>query len=138
MTFEELKQCKSGIFENKKIVESDFENISESQQFNMRGVYILVEKETQEVVYIGSAYARDLIERLSQYKWEGSGNTLKNDLIDIGKTTPNDFSNYLKTLKIYAFEERSSEYELLDTAGLIVTNKAGTNKNKKGKRNETH
>ena len=134
MTFEELKQCKSGIFENKKIVESDFENISKSKMFNMPGVYVLVEKETQEVVYIGSAYARNLRERLLQYTRKGSGNTLKKDLIHINKTTSDDFGDYLKTLKIYAFEEFSSEYELLDTAGLIVANKAGTKKNKKGKK----
>jgi len=134
MTFEELKKAKSGIFDNKEIVESDFDNISKSKKFDMPGVYILVEKETQEVVYIGSAYARNLRERLLQYRRKGSGNTLKKDLINIKKTTSDDFSNYLKTLKIYAFEERSSEYELLDTAGLIVANKAGTNKNKKGKK----
>jgi len=134
MTFEELKKAKSGIFDNKEIVESDFDNISKSKKFDMPGVYILVEKETQEVVYIGSAYARNLRERLLQYRRKGSGNTLKKDLIHIKKTTSDDFSNYLKTLKIYAFEERSSEYELLDTAGLIVANKAGTNKNKKGKK----
>jgi hypothetical protein len=134
MTFEELKQCKSGIFENKKIVESDFENISKSKMFSMPGVYVLVEKETQEVVYIGSAYARNLRERLLQYTRKGSGNTLKKDLIHINKTTSDGFGDYLKTLKIYAFEEFSSEYELLDTAGLIVANKAGTKKNKKGKK----
>ena len=133
MTFEKLKQEKADVLGDKNFVISDFDNISKSDDFNMPGVYILVEKESKEVVYIGSAYARNLKERLVQYRYNGSGNTLKKDLEYIGKAGQDEFKNYLSTLEIYAFEERSSEYQLLDTAGLIVANKAGTknNKNKK-------
>lgn len=133
MTFEELKQEKADVLGDKKFVKSDFDNISKSDDFNMPGVYILVEKESKEVVYIGSAYARNLNERLVQYRYKGSGNTLKKDLKDAGKIADGKFQEYLSSLEIYAFEEPSSEYVLLNTAGLFVVNKNGI-KNKKSKK----
>ena len=133
MTFEELKQEKADVLGDKNFVRSDFDNISKSNDFNMPGVYILVEKESKEVVYIGSAYARNLNERLIQYRYNGSGNTLKKDLEDAGKVAEGKFQEYLSSLEIYAFEEPSSEYVLLDTAGLFVVNKNGF-KNKKNQK----
>ena len=45
--------------------------------FNFVGVYVIFEKWTKEVVYIGSAYARNINKRLNQYLCPtDTGNTL--------------------------------------------------------------
>lgn len=52
----------------------DFKDLS---PFNFVGVYIIYNKKTNEVVYIGSAYARDIAKRLNQYlSPKDTGNTL--------------------------------------------------------------
>ena len=52
----------------------DFNDLS---LFDFVGVYVIYEKNTKEVVYIGSAYARNIKKRLSQYvSPSDTGNTL--------------------------------------------------------------
>ena len=52
----------------------DFNNLS---PFDFVGVYVIYEKNTKEVVYIGSAYARNINKRLNQYLCPfDTGNTL--------------------------------------------------------------
>ncbi|MDY3303355.1 MAG: GIY-YIG nuclease family protein, partial [Clostridia bacterium] len=57
-----------------QIVGGDFGDLS---KFDFEGVYIIYEETTKNIVYIGSAYARTIKERLEQYKRKSdTGNTL--------------------------------------------------------------
>lgn len=95
-------------------------------KFKYRGVYILVDND--EVVYIGSAYARNVRDRLLQYQQnKNSGNsTLYSDLVDGNKCTEDDVKEYIKSLTAYAFPDESLEYKLIkccDSAVNIAGNK---------------
>ena len=130
MKFTELKATCAQL-KNKKWHECKLLEIKEKQtDFNFQGVYILTKDD--EVVYIGSAYARNVSERLKQYpRRKQSGNqTLYNDLIDSGKCDKDEAESYIKSLEVHAFEDESTEYKLIDKCGLFIANKAG-NKNKK-------
>ena len=97
------------------------------------GIYVLADQD-EEVVYIGSAYARNLRSRLLQYQQKrGSGNsTLFKDLIDGGKTTKDNARNYILSLKIYSFKDESLEYILIcNTDGVV--NIAGNDNEKMAK-----
>lgn len=61
-----------------KIVKGNFQNLN---VFAFRGVYIIHEKNNGKIVYIGSAYARDINIRLKQYlRPNDSGNTLRKSI----------------------------------------------------------
>lgn len=58
-------------------IKGDFNDLS---KFDFPGVYIIYD-ENDEIVYIGSAYTRNISERLKQYISKSkSGNTLANDI----------------------------------------------------------
>ncbi len=104
----------------------DFESLrNQKDSFGFSGVYILCDND--EVVYVGSAYARNIRCRLLQYLNENdSGNTL-------GKTIAKCLSNSqtydkaaesklpdaiqkIKSLKIYAIKHEDLEYFLIKCA----------------------
>lgn len=109
-------------------VQGDFNDLS---KFNFKGVYVICDKD--EVVYIGSAYARTIEKRLNQYISEtDTGNTL-------GKTVAKQLSNSQKydqaaknklkeainkifAFTIYAFEHKDLEYHLIELAQPIYNN----------------
>lgn len=89
MKFDELKN--HDLLKNKEISEycklGEIKKSHNKDKFKYRGVYILVDND--EVVYIGSAYARNVRDRLLQYQQnKNSGNsTLYSDLIAGNKCT---------------------------------------------------
>jgi hypothetical protein len=106
------------------------ENLSRKKNFCYPGVYFLFDKK-DEVVYIGSSYARNVHDRLLQYTHDPSmdtGNTLANDLIDAGCTDPSNVCAYISSLRVVAFEDKSVEYKLISIAGTAIVNKHGKTK----------
>ena len=104
-----------------QIVEGDFENLS---NFKFEGVYIIYDDATKEVVYIGSAYARTIEERLKQYKSKSNtGNTLmhaicKKDycVAKVKDIIPEQKDNAIEKIlsfKIKAIPHEDLEYRLI-------------------------
>ncbi len=103
-------------------VYGDFSDLS---KFDFNGVYIICKKD--EVVYVGSAYARTIKKRLKQYiSPKDTGNTL-------GKTVAKELSGSktynqeaqakmneaikrIKTFKICALHHEDLEYKLIHLA----------------------
>ena len=106
------------------------ENLSRKRNFEFQGIYILCDGD--EVVYVGSAYARTIHERLLQYTHDpenDTGNTLVKDIMDFYIKTKEEAIDFIKTLKVYAFEDRSLEYRMIQTLnenGSMIANKAGS------------
>lgn len=96
--------------------------------FLYSGIYVLVDQ-NDEVIYIGSSYVRNLRSRLLQYQqtYNTGNKTLINDLVEANKTTESDANEYIKSLTIYAFEDKSLEYELINMTEGVV-NFIGKNK----------
>lgn len=127
MTIEELKNkanedgnlLVNKTFETCKL--SDIKNKGNSTKFKYCGVYILTDEDNQ-IVYIGSSYARTVRERLLQYQQEnGTGNcTLYKDLIDGGKCLETNAGDYIKSLTANAFSDESLEYKLINLADGVV------------------
>ena len=104
-----------------QIIEGDFNNLD---KFNFEGVYIIYDGKTENVVYIGSAYARTIKERLQQYKRKSdTGNTLlhaicKKDrnVAKVKDITPNQKDEAIKKIlsfKIKAIPHKDLEYRLI-------------------------
>jgi excinuclease UvrABC nuclease subunit len=109
------------LLENHTIIDGDFNNLA---VFNFKGVYILYESKTQEVVYVGSAYARNINERLKQYlRVNDSGNSLMhaickedfnvNKVKEIDNEQKRKAVDKIKTLKIKAIHHKDLEYQLI-------------------------
>lgn len=105
-----------------EIVQGDFNNLN---RFDFEGVYIIYEPKTREIVYVGSAYARKISERLKQYKQkDDTGNTLMHAIckkeynVDKVKKIKNKEKNnamkIIDSLEIYAIPHRDLEYELIN------------------------
>ena len=108
-------------------------NFLDLEKFAFNGVYIICNKD-DEIVYIGSAYARDISIRLNQYLSKSdTGNTL-------GKTIATKLANQTKynneakkrigeavdmirQFKIYAIPHEDLEYQLIELANPKYNNK---------------
>lgn len=116
------------------------DNLNRQENFGFPGIYILCDGD--EVVYVGSAYARNIHDRLLQYTHDpktDSGNTLVKDIMDIKEMSEHEAIEYIKTLKVYAFENISLEYKMiakLQEKGGMILNNAGTHKKEEGKSDE--
>lgn len=113
MTIQELKKEYEKVDWSTETVCSFKDLKDDSNLLKFTGVYLLTEGD--EVVYIGSAYARYLRKRLLQYQQApNSGNyTLYKDLIDAGKTKESEAYNYITGLTIHAIKDESLEYLLI-------------------------
>jgi len=120
------------LVEEHSIVDGDFNNLS---SFEFKGVYILYNSEN-EVVYVGSAYARNISDRLSQYmRKKDRGNSLLHSIckFEFGVSKVEEISNkqredalaIIKTLKIKAIHHKDLEYQLIEESQPKY-NKAGT------------
>lgn len=109
-------------------ISGDFTDLS---KFNFKGVYVICDKD--DVVYIGSAYARTIKERLEQYTSVfDTGNTLgkavakrlsKSRKYDqAAKARLKEAINTILTFTIYAFKHDDLEYELIECAKPIYNN----------------
>jgi len=89
----------------------------DTEVFKFPGVYILVE-ENEKIVYIGSSYVLTVRIRVMQYQQKrGTGNDdLYCDLINAKFTDEVNAESYIKKLKVYAYEDRSLEYKLIELA----------------------
>lgn len=105
------------------IVEGTFNDLSD---FDFCGVYILCDK-NEDIVYIGSAYARTIKIRLQQYlRPKDTGNTLGKTIAKkIASTTKFDEEaksmmqeavRIIQNFKIYAIEHNDLEYQLINLA----------------------
>lgn len=85
--------------------------------FKFPGVYFLVD-ENEKIVYIGSSYVRRVRIRVMQYQQKrGAGNDdLYCNLINAKFTDEVNAESYIKKLKVYAYEDRSLEYKLIELA----------------------
>ncbi len=122
MTIDELKQNELIVgktIETSKL--SELKNGVNKTKFKYPGVYILVDKDN-EVVYIGSAYARNIRDRLLQYQQtKNTGNsTLYSDLIDGKKCVESNAEEYIKSLTAYGFKDESTEYKLIQACKSAV------------------
>lgn len=108
-------------------------NFKELNKFNFKGVYVICDGD--EVVYIGSAYARTIDKRLKQYICTlDSGNTLGRSVARYlfklkkydksAKTKLEKAIVKIKTFSIYAFKYSDLEYKLIEMAKPIY-NKYG-------------
>ena len=106
-------------------------NFNTLSKFDFNGVYIIYKKD--EVVYVGSAYARTIEQRLKQYiSKSDTGNTL-------GKTVAKELSGSktynqeaqakmdeaierIKTFKICALHHEDLEYKLIHLANPTYNN----------------
>ena len=115
-------------------VEGSFNNLS---IFDFPGVYIIFD-DNDNIVYIGSAYSRDIKDRLEQYKTNSkTGNTLANNICKVENNLENgdliteeqrkEAINRIKTFKILAIPHEDLEYKL------IIKNKPKYNFNGKKK-----
>ena len=121
MKIDELKQ-KCSELNSKTIEMCKLSEVKKNKdKFKYRGVYILTDEEG-EIVYIGSAYVRNVRERLMQYQQsKNSGNsTLYKDLIDGGKCKEDEAEKYIKSLTAHAFQDNSLEYRLIENCETAV------------------
>lgn len=126
MTIKEL-MSKTEILNDKNCETALMKEIKDKKNlFQYPGVYILTD-ENDEIVYIGSAYARNLRDRLMQYQQQRNtgNNSLYLDLIDAGITSEENAYSYILSLKINAYESYSEEYELIKIANISIINKMG-------------
>lgn len=102
------------------LIKGNFKSLG---KFNFKGVYIICD-EADEIVYIGSAYARDISIRLNQYiKVDDTGNSLGRTIAktlanastydDIAKTKILDSVEQIKSFTIYAIKHEDLEYQLI-------------------------
>lgn len=109
-------------------VQGDFNDLS---KFDFKGVYVICDKD--EVVYVGSAYARTIAERLKQYNSKSdAGNTLGKSVAkclsgsckydDSAKTKIGEAIDKIRGFSIYAFEHKDLEYQLIELAKPIYNN----------------
>lgn len=114
------------------IVKGDFNDLS---KFDFKGVYILYNS-LDEVVYVGSAYARTISDRLSQYlRKKDSGNSLLHSICkseygvakvkEITDSQRDDALKIIEMLKIKAIHHKDLEYQLIEESQPKY-NKAGT------------
>ena len=105
-----------------EIVSGTFNDLS---KFNFKGVYIIYEESTKEVVYVGSCYTRKISDRHKQYtKFKDTGNTLMHAICkaDYGiqkvkniksEDKKNAVDRIIK-LKIKAIHYEDLEYQLIE------------------------
>ena len=104
-------------------VSGDFSTLS---KFNFNGVYIICNCEN-EVVYIGSAYARTIQTRLSQYlRMNDTGNTLGKTIAKRlagvetydknAKQKITEAVEKIKNFSVYAIKHEDLEYKLINFA----------------------
>lgn len=109
-------------------VYGDFSDLS---KFDFNGVYIIYDED--EVVYVGSAYARKIKKRLKQYiSPKDTGNTLGKTVAKklSGSKTYNKMAQAkmdeaietIKTFKICALHHEDLEYKLIHLAKPIYNN----------------
>lgn len=107
-----------------QIVEGTFDTLD---CFDFSGVYIIYDGDSNEVVYVGSSYTRNISERLRQYiNSKDTGNTLmyaicKEDyrvpkVKDITECQKKKAVNTIKKFKIKAIPYQDLEYQLIDQA----------------------
>ena len=107
-------------------IKGDFNDLS---KFDFPGVYIIYDG-NDEIVYIGSAYTRNISERLKQYISKSkSGNTLANDIckLDFKVEKTDAISNEqrekalkkIRKFKILAIRHNDLEYNLIQM-GLYI------------------
>lgn len=110
------------------VVQGDFNDLS---KFDFKGVYVICDK--NEVVYVGSAYARTIAERLKQYiSRSDTGNTLGKSVAkclsgsckydDLAKTKISDAIDKIRGFSIYAIEHKDLEYQLIELTKPIYNN----------------
>lgn len=101
-----------------------FSELKGNKNFKFKGIYLILDE--NKIIYIGSAYTRDVHARLMQYTREkDTGNTLAQDIIDSGyKKTPKEAIEYIMSLNIVAFPYTDFEYDLINKTDSII-NKNG-------------
>ena len=123
------------IIKKYQIVDGDFNDLD---KFNFEGVYIIYDKETNDVIYVGSSYSRMIKERLEQYKQKNNtGNTLlhaickKDFLVDKVKNITDTHKKLaidkILLYKIKAIPHKDLEYQIIrdarpfyNTAGNLI------------------
>ena len=106
-----------------KVKEGSFDDLN---IFSFYGVYLICD-ENDEIVYIGSAYARTINIRLSQYlSPSDTGNTLGKSIAknlsnsktygDEAKKRISEACEKIKKYKIYAIEHKDLEYKIINIA----------------------
>lgn len=107
----------------------DMKNQENKDKFKYQGVYILVDSSNDEVIYVGSAYARFVRKRLLQYQEKkNTGNSsLYLDLIENSVTISESAESYIKSLTVYSFKDESLEYKLINMIDSLA-NKVGNDK----------
>lgn len=119
-------------FSKYNYVDGDFENLD---IFVFKGVYIIWDPSNSEIVYIGSAYARDIKIRLKQYLIpKNTGNTLaktiarkNNKNCSVSKLSNSMLNIAIKQIKKYsvrAIKHQDLEYQFIEQAKPIF-NKCG-------------
>ena len=110
----------------------DFNDLS---PFNFVGVYVIYDKNTKEVVYIGSAYARNISKRLNQYLCPtDTGNTLGKTIAKTlsgsktyDKNAQLQINNAISIIKnnfaIIAISHEDLEYKLIKDINPVYNNK---------------
>ena len=103
-------------------VKGDFTNLS---KFNFYGVYVIYDNK-EEIVYIGSAYARTIKTRLGQYKSAtDTGNTLAKSIAckkynckskDLTEDQKKEAVKDILQFKIMAIKHEDLEYKLIAKA----------------------
>ena len=124
MTFKQFQEKFKNELKDRKHEEcqiNTLKNPCNKNKFKFAGVYVLVD-EDDEVVYIGSAYCRNIRERLLQYQQgPNTGNSsLRKDFIDAKKADDNNVLDYIQSLKAYAYEDESLEYRLIAGTDSVV------------------
>lgn len=110
------------------VVCGNFDSLSE---FNFNGDYIICD--SSEVVYVGSAYARTIEQRLKQYiSNSDTGNTLGKTVAkslsgsqaydEQAKSKMGDAIEKIKTFTIYAIHNDDLEYKLIGLTNPIYNN----------------
>ena len=112
--------------------QGDFNDLS---PFDFVGVYIIYKKDTNEIVYVGSAYARFIQTRLAQYLSEtDTGNTLGKAVAkklakcekydDVAKKEISKAVSIIKSnFSIIAIPHCDLEYKLIKDISPIYNNK---------------
>lgn len=107
-------------------IDADFANLKTTDKLNVYGVYVIYDPENLEVIYIGSAYARTIKVRLTQYlNATDTGNTLAKSIAKrkykckVSKLTKDQLKDAVKqieTYKIKAIKHEDLEYKLINNA----------------------
>ena len=116
------------LFKCHNVVEGSFGDLS---PFDFSGVYVLCDD--NDIVYVGSSYARTIKMRLSQYlRKSDSGNTLGKTIAkqlsgqkkynELATKKMKDAVEKIKSLKIFAIETKDLEYHLIKIAKPVYNN----------------